>query len=355
MTVFAKLTVVIAACCIGQTSSVPATGSPATGTLGDQPHVEKMLWVGSSSSYWNYMGKHVADWLTTESSRKTRYIAHLVWRNGTRIETYLETAPSGGPILGLDSGQTVLDRIRDGKYKYVALQIVTHFMSDPKWGPPQDKAIDVYVKAIRAAGAEPVFYEQGWRNDKTKTLDDHRKGQQSLFQAALRNHVNLVAPCATAWDLVRMEKPDLMLQEPSDRAHPGPLGNFLNCCVFYATLTGKEPRGMPRTLVAWDHHWSEGYKADIIPTQVQVAPAGDTWKHDPSWKAYIGPYPNHIRGYVGTIDDQTAAYLEQAAWRVCRDYRSRLNSAENPSQAGSLRHAMRFSERFEDSDSQMRP
>jgi len=327
MTMSTQLTIVMSGYCIGLASFALAADSPANANLGDAPHVEKMLWVGSSSTYWNYMGKHVADWLAAESGGNTRYVTHLVWRNGTRIETYLEKDPRGGPILGLSRGQTVLDRIRDGKYKYVVLQIVTHFMSDPKWGPPQDKAIDVYVNAIRAAGAEPVFYEQGWRNDKTKTLEDHVRGQRSLFNAAVRNNVDLVAPCATAWDLVRVERPDLSLQEPSDKAHPGPLGNFLNCCVFYTTLTGKEPKDMPRTLVAWDHHWRLGYKADTIPPQVKVTPPGNTWKDDPSWKAYIGPYPNSIRGYLGTIDAQTAAYLEHAAWRACQDYRRRLDAA----------------------------
>jgi len=296
----------------------------ADGASAAHPRIEKNLWVGSSSTHFNYMGKTVGDWLGARSDGKVRYVTHLVWRNATRIETFLERHPAGKPVEGLDKGQTVLERIRDGKYKFVTLQIVTHFMSDPTWGPPQDQAIDVYVKAIRAAGSEPVFYEQGWQNSKTKTQADHTNGQRMLFDAAVRTRTRLVAPCASAWDLVRKEQPDLPLQEPSDLAHPGPLGNFLNCCVFYATLTGKEPKDMPRTLWAWDHHWKQGYKADWIPPQVKIVPKG---QHDPSWKGYIGPFPNGGRGYVGTIDDKTASYLEDAAWRTCQTYRKRLDAA----------------------------
>jgi hypothetical protein len=51
-----------------------------------------------------------------------------------------------------------------------------------------------------------------------------------------------VAPAALAWDEALRRRPGLNLLG-SDGAHPNLAGSYLIACVFYATLTGREPSG----------------------------------------------------------------------------------------------------------------
>ena len=41
--------------------------------------------------------------------------------------------------------------------------------------------------------------------------------------------------------------PNLVLYQP-DKSHPAPGGSYLAACVFYATITGKSPVGLPGEL-----------------------------------------------------------------------------------------------------------
>ena len=49
-----------------------------------------------------------------------------------------------------------------------------------------------------------------------------------------------VAPVGAAWDEARFRRPDLALIG-SDGRHPNLAGSYLAACVFYATLTGRDP------------------------------------------------------------------------------------------------------------------
>ena len=51
----------------------------------------------------------------------------------------------------------------------------------------------------------------------------------------------LMAPCGEAWVLCRNVYGDVFY---SDDVHPNGLGQYMNACVFYATITGKSPIGL---------------------------------------------------------------------------------------------------------------
>ncbi|MEO8450679.1 MAG: hypothetical protein ABI647_12845, partial [Gemmatimonadota bacterium] len=57
----------------------------------------------------------------------------------------------------------------------------------------------------------------------------------------------LGVPAAAAWDSSRRRIPDLPLYI-QDGSHPTPAGSYLAALVFYSTLTGRSPIGLPRRL-----------------------------------------------------------------------------------------------------------
>ncbi len=56
-----------------------------------------------------------------------------------------------------------------------------------------------------------------------------------------------VAPVGMAWKNALAKNPTLVLHQP-DKSHPDPKGSYLAACVFYATLLGKSPVGLPGEL-----------------------------------------------------------------------------------------------------------
>jgi hypothetical protein len=56
-----------------------------------------------------------------------------------------------------------------------------------------------------------------------------------------------VAPVGMAWKRALAADPKPVLHR-DDRSHPNPAGSYLAGCVFYATLLGKSPVGLPAEL-----------------------------------------------------------------------------------------------------------
>ena len=192
----------------------------------------RILWAGSSSIYYHDQPKVCADWLGRFCDLPA--VSELAGRSGTGIHVYLR--PDFKPEYGLVGGEAILEKIAREKYDFVVLQVPAEFINGPE-GDEHDRSIDVYCEAIRSAGGTPVIYEMGWGRDE-KAVEGRRK----IFAAAVRNHVTHFAPCSTSWERVRRERPDLKLQNPPDKAHPGTLGCYLNLCCFCAAITGESLR-----------------------------------------------------------------------------------------------------------------
>lgn len=67
-----------------------------------------------------------------------------------------------------------------------------------------------------------------------------------------------VVPVGLAWQKARQLRPDLPLYDP-DGSHPSPLGTYLTACVFFSTLTGESPVGLPNRLIAIDKEGEKLY------------------------------------------------------------------------------------------------
>lgn len=286
----------------------------------------RLLFVGSSSAYWNDLPREVARAVDERLPFRpgAPVVPALVGRSGSDIRVYLEPGFNRYEY-GMPSGQTFLGKIAAERNEFVVLMTVARFImgdDDPtKTGQAHADAISLYCDAIRSAGGEPVFYEMGWGRSEREAA-----GRARIFDLAVKNRVRLFAPCSSAWARVYRERPDLALQHPQDNSHPGDLGHFLNLACFYAALTGRSPAGaLPRTYPVWPHALpkpaTEAEKAAesariaaFIPDAYQATLA--KWMHR-----------HTSMNLSATLDEPTAAYLERVAWETWREMDQRLTAA----------------------------
>lgn len=276
----------------------------------------KLLFAGSSSMYWNDLPREVAKLvdgkIATYPGRPV--LPGAAGRSGSDIRVYLEPGFNRYEY-GVKPGQTFLDMIAAEKPDIVAMMVVCRFiMGDdaPKDGNPDHAAaVTTYCEAIRAAGGEPMIYETGWGKGEREA-----EGRERILALAVKNQVTLFAPCSTAWARVYAEKPDLDLQHPEDRTHPGDTGHFLNLACFYAALTGESPVGkLPRTFHVWPHGKYEADEAKLAafqPDPYQATMAKWMFKH-------------MAMNQTATLDETTATYLETVAWETWQSVNAKLH------------------------------
>lgn len=76
----------------------------------------------------------------------------------------------------------------------------------------------------------------------------HLPAQQAeitkTYAEAAKAHKALLAPAGEAWKEALGAREGLVLHQ-ADKSHPSPRGTYLTGCVFYATLTGQSPVGLP--------------------------------------------------------------------------------------------------------------
>jgi hypothetical protein len=284
------------------------------------PAPVRMLFAGSSSTYWNDLPREVAK-VTSEKivgHIGTTVIPEIVGRSGSDIRVYAEPDFTKYEY-GVKSGQSFLDKLREEKPTLVVLQAVCNFVMDanvgPQGGNAHAEALTHYCEVVRAAGGEPVIYEMGWGKS-----DKLQEGQQRLFDIAVKNKIRFFSPCSTAWTRVYRERPDLALQHPQDNSHPGDNGHFLNLACFYASLTQQSPVGkLPRTFHVWPHGKYEADEAKLAafkPDAYQATLSKWMFKH-------------MSMNATATLDDATASYLESVAWETWQKVDRRLKEAIN--------------------------
>jgi acetyl esterase/lipase len=271
----------------------------------------RMLFAGSSSAYWNDLPNEVAKVISGRSGlvQHKKITAELVGRSGSDIRVYLD--PNCDYQYGVKRGQSFLDKVRDEKYDYVVLMTVCRFiMGDGEGnvdGQAHREAITKYCQSIRQSGSEPVFYETGWG-----TTDREAKGRERILELAKHNNIKIYVPCSTAWARVRSERPDLQLQHPDDKAHPGDVGHFLNLACFYSAFVQQSPEGrLPRDCHVWPHLT----KDEKTRLNERLETAFANFRPD----AYQAKLPEWMRrnagaGYRGSLAEDDARYLERVAW-----------------------------------------
>ena len=273
----------------------------------------RMLFAGSSSTYWNDMPNEIAKLISGKGGlvKHKPVAAEVVGRSGSDIRVYLD--PKCNYQYGVKPGQSFLDKVRDEPFDYVVLMTVCRFIMGDGDGNPDGQghrdAITEYCRVIRQSGAEPVFYEMGWG-----TTDREVEGRKRLMTLARENEIRIYAPCSTAWARVRQERPDLALQHPQDNSHPGDLGHFLNMACFYAAFVQQSPVGqLPRTFHVWPHLSRQEKESlrDKLEASFAVFQPDAYQARLPEWMRR-----NAGAGYIGSVSERDAAYLESVAWET---------------------------------------
>jgi hypothetical protein len=264
-----------------------------------KPAPKRMLWTGSSSMYYHSLPKIAAEWLTRLGGNHA-YESEIVGRSGDGIHVYLKPG-TFKPEYGFREGQTFLEKVSEGRYDYVVLQAVARFLVGPT-AEDHYAALDTYVKAIREAGGEPVYYEMGWGLGDT---DD--PGRQRILESARKNRIRIFVPCSSAWKRVRTERPDLELHNLPDRSHPGTLGHYLNLCCFFAAITGKNPNVLPREYPVW----LALSEAERTESEQRRQAATFTDRYDQALPAFLQRRTVMAKPY--TIAPDTATYFQKVA------------------------------------------
>ena len=113
------------------------------------------------------------------------------------------------------------------------------------------------VRAVREAGAEPLFYMTWAYRDEPEMQPAISR---TYFQLGTRLKVP-VAPVGEAFRRTRKAAPEIRLFE-TDGSHPSPEGSYLAASVLFAKLYGRSPVGVPLEIPG------QGAKVAEISSQV---------------------------------------------------------------------------------------
>ncbi len=175
--------------------------------------------------------------------------------------------------------------VASGNWDYVVLQ--DQSMMPIVRAADTVKYAGLLGRAARDAGATPVMYLTWARRRTPKT-------QTALTEAYVRAAAEargLLAPVGVAWANALAGDPKLVLHRGDD-SHPTVEGSYLAACVFYATLTGRSPVGLPGRL----------------RTRLK----------------------NGRTALLTTLDGDRARFLQTVAWKTVQDFHANGPSPEAP-------------------------
>lgn len=220
----------------------------------------RVLFVGNSLTYENSMPSLVQRLAAADDGARPIFTVQYVAGGWT-----LSEAARDRPLAGL------LGR----RWDFVVLQEQSQVPALPRahlreFAPA---ARSLHAR-IRAGGARTVLfmtwgYEDGdpanYAGDSYAAMQLRLAGAYEAVGAQLPAHV---APVGLAWAEARRRDPQLDLWA-RDGVHPSRLGSYLAACVFYKTLTGRDPRGsrFHAGLEEADARFLQDVAADVVTTR----------------------------------------------------------------------------------------
>ncbi len=182
-----------------------------------------VLFIGNSFTYYYDLPKMVAELAEAGGQRPLRFEQETP--GGCTLEQHWKT----GKALTL---------IRSRRWDYVVLQ-------DQSQAPLLNrKSMNEYARKFEAEitkqGATPILY-MTWA---PQNQPADQAAISSAYERLARALQARLAPVGNAWKLALAADPKLVLHD-GDQKHPNATGTYLAACVFYATLYGKSPGGLP--------------------------------------------------------------------------------------------------------------
>jgi hypothetical protein len=186
----------------------------------------RVLFIGNSFTYYHDLPKMVAE--LAKAGKQPKLIHERETPGGCALEKHWKDCKA-------------LAKIQSRKWDFVVLQdhcqaalLKRDSMFD------HGKKLDAEIKN---QGAKTIMYM-------TWALQNKPADQPTITEAYLDLSKELkakVAPVGNAWEAAIKADGKLGLHE-KDRKHPNATGTYLAACVFYATIYGKSPEGLPGSI-----------------------------------------------------------------------------------------------------------
>ena len=164
-----------------------------------------------------------------------------------KVDSYTRGAASLTEFLDSPGDAPCREKLEKGGFRWVVLQ-------DQSQTPSEIPQMTMrgghgWAEIAKKGGAKPVLFitwEHAIKSSDGKFVSTPRmQDKLSTTYCELAMEIGAkVAPAGEAWRMWREEFPDATLYS-GDGSHPNPLGTYLAGCVFYATLTGQSPVGLP--------------------------------------------------------------------------------------------------------------
>lgn len=190
----------------------------------DEPNAGlHVLFIGNSLTYKNDLPKMIAE------LAKAGVQGPLAYERETPGGCTLEKHWRDGKALA---------KIQSRKWDFVVLQEHSH-------APLQQReAMFEYGKKfdaeIKKSGAKTILY-MTWAN---KNEPENQAAISKAYEELAQDLNAELAPVGNAWKAALAANQHLTLHV-IDQKHPNAAGTYLAACVFYATLYGKSPEGLP--------------------------------------------------------------------------------------------------------------
>jgi hypothetical protein len=190
---------------------------------GDAPKPVRVLFIGNSYTYVNDL---------------PRMLAALARAGNQRPVVHERETPGGCTLEKHWKDGKAAQKIAAGKWDYVVLQ-------EQSSRPIVDRArmFEYAAKldgAIKKRQARTLLFQTWARQNAPQQQAALSKAYRDLGKELKAR----VAPVGMAWERALKADPKRALHS-ADKSHPGKAGTYLTACVFYATLFGKSPEGLP--------------------------------------------------------------------------------------------------------------
>lgn len=200
-----------------------AIGKPQEAKSSDELHV---LFIGNSLTYGNDLPRMIAELAKAGKQPPLRHERETP--GGCTFEKHWK------------DGKAVA-KIGSRKWDFVVLQdqsAAALRMKDSMFA--HGKKLDAEIKK---QGAKTILYM-------TWAMQNRPEDQAAISKAYLDLSAELksqVAPVGNAWEAALKADKKLALHT-GDKKHPTATGTYLAACVFYATIYGKSPEGLPGSI-----------------------------------------------------------------------------------------------------------
>ena len=195
----------------------------------------RVLFVGNSLTYYNSMPALVRELALADKGARPVFVVEY-------------TAP-GWILQRASRDEGLTDLLSEVPWNLVVLQEGSQILSWPsddrhRETHPFARALDREIALV--GGRTVLFMTWGYRDGDRRRLpgDTYSAMQGRLSEGYLDLASELgaeVAPVGAAWSEALRRDPAIELWK-DDGVHPSRLGSYLTACVFYAVLTGRDPK-----------------------------------------------------------------------------------------------------------------